>query len=169
MYAWTDPKGGFDRTPPGYGPAPRTFRALGWNVGQGTLVRFLCHSHRGPKSAYGGVTDFIQDEGVFKGGPGRPLSHICPSPYASFQLTSGPDSASQNLLFIELGRVLAKRVWLAAMGFNVMSMTLYVTGSNYGAMNIINSIPRRAPEIQGRLITYLGNGKSYGAGTKTKM
>ena len=55
----------------------------------------------------------LSRKGVFKGGHGRPLSHVYPSPYASFQLTSGPDSTCQNLLFIELGRVVAKRVWVS--------------------------------------------------------
>ena len=55
---------------------PSTFRALGWNAGQGRLqtllqsVRLLCHNHRGPKSAYGGYTGFIYPLGwgVFEGG-----------------------------------------------------------------------------------------------------
>ena len=69
---------------------PSTFRALGWNVGQGTLqtllqpVRLLRHSRRGPKSAYGGCTGFIQDGGYSKEEPGRSLSHICPGPCAVF-------------------------------------------------------------------------------------
>ena len=69
---------------------PSTFQALGWNVGQGTLqtllqpVRLLCHSHRGPKSAYDGCTGFIQDGGYSREEPGRPLSHICPGPCAIF-------------------------------------------------------------------------------------
>ena len=67
-----------------------TFRALGWNAGQGTLqtllqpVRLLCHSHRGPKSAYGGLPGFIQDGGYSREEPERPLSHICPGPCAVF-------------------------------------------------------------------------------------
>ena len=69
---------------------PSTFRALGWNVGQGTLqtllqpVRLLCHSHRGPKPAYGGLPGFVQDGGYSREEPGRPLSHICPGPCAVF-------------------------------------------------------------------------------------
>ena len=35
-------------------------------------VRFQYHSHRGPWSACGGKTGFIQDEGVFKGGTEQP-------------------------------------------------------------------------------------------------
>ena len=49
---------------------PSTFRALGWNVGQGTLqtllqpVRLLCQSHRGPKSAYGGLQALSRMGGI---------------------------------------------------------------------------------------------------------
>ena len=115
---------------------PSTFRALGWNVGQGTLqtllqpVRLLCHSHRGPKSAYGGLTGFIQDGGYSREEPGRPLSHICPGPCAVFScrcqsgvpLTpSSPDSPSRKSLFIELGRGVAKRVWISR--WNVQTVT----------------------------------------------
>ena len=97
---------------------PSTFRALGWNVGQGTLqtllqpVRLLCHSHRGPKSAYGGFTGFIQDAwGVFEGGTWATPKPYMPRTMCSFQLqmpegvpltSSSPDSPYRKTLFIEL-------------------------------------------------------------------
>ena len=47
-------------------------------------VGLLCHSPRGPKSARGGGTGFIQDGGYSREDTGRSLSHLCPDPYGSF-------------------------------------------------------------------------------------
>ena len=74
-------------------PSSLTFQARGLERWSGRLqtllqpVRLLCHSHRGPKSAYGGLPGFIQDGGYSREEPGRPLSHnniICPGPCAVF-------------------------------------------------------------------------------------
>ena len=98
---------------------PRTFRALGWNVGQVDCGHYrsqlgFCVTAPGDRSqpevevqALSRMRGFSREE------PGRPLSHVCPGPCDSFSCTSNPDSAYQNLLFIELGQVVAKRIWVS--------------------------------------------------------
>ena len=97
----------------------RTFRAQGWNVGQVDCEHYrsqlgFCVTAPGDRSqpevevqALSRMRGFSREE------PGRPLSHVCPGPYGSFSCASNPDRAYRNLLFIELGQVVAKRVWVS--------------------------------------------------------
>ena len=83
-------------------PHPPYLPSQGWNAGKGdcgyyrSQLGFCINRHRGRGSLQKGGTGFIQDGGYSREEPGRPLSHIYPGPYSSFQRTY------QNSLFKEL-------------------------------------------------------------------